>query len=294
MNVQARLTSLAQAIGADIKSLRASIASSLVWGGIGGVLANQTDLQEALEGKLSLSGGSLTGAINNTFPVTISSANALDLGSIDSDTIMVATGSQTQIRSLGDTAAGTRRRLIFIGNAGLSPSASLILPGSSLIAAKAGDVAEFESAGGNVWRCTAYLLADGSQVTIAAQLALQSNRISKLAMTGSPGESYTNGGTVTLYFAPINGAKRGQIRMKCVTAEHGFPVGSELLYPLTFGYVLGTTSYGISADVYTPGSGGLLILTIAAGGIPVISKATKAMATLTPASWRLIAEFSES
>ena len=53
MSVQARLTSLAQAIGADIKSLRASIASSLVWGGIGGVLANQTDLQAALDAKLA-------------------------------------------------------------------------------------------------------------------------------------------------------------------------------------------------------------------------------------------------
>lgn len=294
MSVQARLTSLAQAIGADIKSLRASIASSLVWGGIGGVLADQTDLQEALDGKLSLSGGSLTGAINNTFPVAISSANALYLGSIDSDTITVATGSQTQIRSLGDAAAGTRRRLIFTGNMGLAPGAPLILPGSSLISVKAGDVAEFESAGGNVWRCTSYLMADGSQMNITAQFASQSARISRLSMSGSPGQSYTNGGMVTLYFAPVNGAIRGQIRMKCVTVEHGFPVGAELLYPLNFGHVVGATSYGISTDAYTPGSGGLIVVTIATGGIPVISKTTKAMVTLTPANWRLQAEFSEA
>lgn len=294
MNVQARLTSLAQAIGADIKSLRASIASGLVWGGIGGVLADQTDLQEALDGKLSLSGGRLTGAISNASPVAISSANALDLGTIGSDTVMVSTGTQTQIRTLGDAPAGTRRRLIFTGNAGLSPSASLLLPGSAIIAAKAGDVAEFESAGGNIWRCTAYLLADGSQVTIAAQLALQSSRISQLGMSGGAGSSYTNGGTVTELFAPVNGAKRGQLRMRCVVAEHGFPVGAELLYPLNFGYVVGSTHYGVSSDVYTPGSSGAIVVTIAAGGIPVISKATKAIAILTPSSWRMVPEFSAS
>lgn len=294
MNVQARLTSLAQAIGADIKSLRASIASSLVWGGIGGVLANQTDLQEALEGKLSLSGGSLTGAINNTFPVAISSANALDLGSIDSDTITVATGSQIQIRSLGDAAAGTRRRLIFTGNMGLASGAGLVLPGSSLISVKAGDVAEFESAGGNLWRCTAYLMADGSQMNITAQFTAQTNRVNKLNLVVGGNNSYTNGGTINMYSVPYNGAVRGQIRMKCGITEHGFPVGAELLYPLNFGHVVGATSYGISTDAYTPGSGGLIVVTIATGGIPVISKTTKAMVTLTPANWRLQAEFSEA
>lgn len=40
---------------------------SLEWGGITGTLSNQTDLQTALDAKLSLSGGSMTGKLNCSF-----------------------------------------------------------------------------------------------------------------------------------------------------------------------------------------------------------------------------------
>ena len=52
--------------------------SSTVWGGITGTLSNQTDLQNALNAKLNLSGGTMTG--NLILPgITITSFDRLSL-----------------------------------------------------------------------------------------------------------------------------------------------------------------------------------------------------------------------
>lgn len=111
-------------------------------------------------GVLKTSGGTLTGALNESPALTLASATTTDIGSQNSNNLTI-TGTAT-ITSFGTAAAGVIRRLVFSGALTLTHNASsLILPGAENIVTAAGDTAEFLSLGAGSWRCTVYQKANG-------------------------------------------------------------------------------------------------------------------------------------
>jgi len=131
------------------------------WGSITGTLSAQTDLQSALDAKLALAGGAMTGAINEAQGSNIASASTTDIGAATGNSVTV-TGTTT-ITGLGTIQAGSRRIVTFAGILTLTHNGtSLILPTAANITTAVGDVAEFVSLGSGNWKCTNYQRADGS------------------------------------------------------------------------------------------------------------------------------------
>lgn len=60
----------------QIDNTKYKVGGGAEWGGISGTLADQTDLKEALDGKLSLSGGTMTGILTMTTDMIMGSGGA--------------------------------------------------------------------------------------------------------------------------------------------------------------------------------------------------------------------------
>jgi hypothetical protein len=111
--------------------------------------------------KLPLSGGSMSGSINEAKGADIASAATTDIGAATGNYVEV-TGTTT-ITALGIVQAGTRRKVRFMGILTLTHNgASLILPTGANIITTADDIAEFTSLGGGNWICTSYQRKDGT------------------------------------------------------------------------------------------------------------------------------------
>jgi hypothetical protein len=109
---------------------------------------------------LPLSGGSLTGTVNDAKGTDIASAGTTDIAAATGNYVVV-TGTTT-ITALGTAQAGAERIVRFSGALILTHNAtSLILPTGANITTAAGDVAVFVSEGSGNWRCTGYLRANG-------------------------------------------------------------------------------------------------------------------------------------
>lgn len=156
--------------GLDTSTSVAVVAADSVLGALGKLQAQATALGVALAGKLSLSGGTLSGALNNAPAVPLTSASTVDVGAIAANTVSI-TGT-TAITGLGTIAAGARRTLIFGSVLTLTHDATkLILPGAANIVTAVGDVAGFESLGAGNWKCVGYVRANGrALVTDASSL----------------------------------------------------------------------------------------------------------------------------
>lgn len=112
-------------------------------------------------GDLPLSGGTMTGPINDAPTQTIASATLTDIGAATSN--VVAISGTTTITGLGTIAAGSRRTVRFLGSLLLTyNAASLILPASANITTAANDTAEFLSLGAGNWICLRYNPASGT------------------------------------------------------------------------------------------------------------------------------------
>ncbi len=84
--------------------------------------------------------------------VDVASAGTCDIGAAASPYVRI-TGTTT-VTSLGSSAAGIRRVVLFGGILILTYNAtSLIIPGAANITTAAGDTAEFLSEGSGNWRC---------------------------------------------------------------------------------------------------------------------------------------------
>lgn len=111
---------------------------------------------------LPLSGGSLTGALNEA-AVTLASGTTVNIGAATGNVISI-TGTTT-IAGFDTVQAGATRTLRFSGALTLTHNAtSLILPGGRDITTAAGDVAVMVSEGSGNWRCADYLRASGAPV----------------------------------------------------------------------------------------------------------------------------------
>lgn len=112
---------------------------------------------------LALSGGTLTGALNNAATATVASATLTNIGAASSNSVIVS--GTTTITGLGSIAAGATREVVFSGALLLTHNAvSLILPGGASITTAANDTASFRSLGSGNWICTNYKKADGTAV----------------------------------------------------------------------------------------------------------------------------------
>jgi hypothetical protein len=118
-------------------------------------------IQTQINGKLNLTGGSLSGALNESNGADIASAATTDIGAATGNYVVV-TGTTT-ITALGTVQAGTRRIVNFSGILTLTHNGtSLILPTAANITTAAGDTATFVSLGSGNWVCTNYMRASGA------------------------------------------------------------------------------------------------------------------------------------
>ena len=109
-------------------------------------------------GALPTAGGSMTGAINESF-ATIASAATTNIGAAAANYLQV-TGTTT-ITAFDTIQAGTERTLEFAGALQLTNSANLILGGGGNYTTAAGDVLKFRSEGAGKWRQVSLLKASG-------------------------------------------------------------------------------------------------------------------------------------
>ena len=100
--------------------------ASVAWGDITGTLGNQTDLANALNAKLELSGGAMTGAITNTgavYSCEITDAQILvNTNSSNDQAYHAANGFFTSYNQA--TSSGSTLRQVWIDNEGLSNTQS--------------------------------------------------------------------------------------------------------------------------------------------------------------------------
>ena len=117
-------------------------------------------IQGQLNARLPLSGGNLTGPLNQAKGANKASAATVDLATVTGDTVHI-TGTNA-ITSLGTLQAGAKKTLIFDGILTLTHNAtSLILPSEANIITAVGDVAQMVSEGSGNWKCEAYTRANG-------------------------------------------------------------------------------------------------------------------------------------
>ena len=153
---------------------------------------------------LSLTGGTLTGALNEAQGVSIASAATTSIGTATGNFVTI-TGAVT-ITSLGAAAAGTRRIVKFASALTLTyNAASLILPGAANFIVGAGDILHFMGLGGSNWQCAGYqavvdLNMNGDKITglapgISATDAANLSQIVPGVQGGFKNLKITNGAT---------------------------------------------------------------------------------------------------
>lgn len=130
------------------------------------VLASLGKLQAQVTSRLPLTGGKLTGAMNDATPAALASAATVDIGAAASNVITIS--GTTAITGLGTIAAGARRTVRFLGSLVLAHNpTSLILPTGASITTAVNDTAEFLSLGAGNWFCIDYARSNGKAVAFA-------------------------------------------------------------------------------------------------------------------------------
>lgn len=124
--------------------------------------------QEALNGFLPVSGGTMTGAVNLAQPTVLASASTVYIGGAQSNNIIITGG--VSINSFDSITEGATRSVNFTGSLVLINSSSLILPNNGLnITTNPGDSALFLSQGNGVWKCINYQRLNGQALSFIAQ-----------------------------------------------------------------------------------------------------------------------------
>lgn len=119
---------------------------------------------------LPLSGGAMTGVIDEYKGADIASSTLTDIGAATGNYVTI-TGTTT-ITALGTAQAGAVRTCRFAAALTITHNAtSLILPGGANITTAAGDVITFRSEGGGNWRLASYAYVPSAGVTITASVA---------------------------------------------------------------------------------------------------------------------------
>lgn len=155
--------------------------------------------------KLSLTGGTLTGAVNEAATVQIVAAATTTIGATPSNNVAITTN--TTITAFDTIAAGATRTVTFQGIPLLTHNAvSLILPTGANIQTVAGDSAEFLSLGAGNWKCLWYQRANGQSLVgapDATKLPLAGGTMTG-AINGAPPVTLASAATVNIGAAAAN------------------------------------------------------------------------------------------
>ena len=103
--------------------------------------------------RLSRSGGNMTGAINEALVSSMALAGTMNIGAAPGNYIIVTAGTGP-ITAFDTAPAGARRFMLFSVSATINYNAStMLIPGSEDLSVVSGDVLEWVTSGGGVWRC---------------------------------------------------------------------------------------------------------------------------------------------
>lgn len=118
--------------------------------------------------KLGLAGGDMTGAINEALVASMALAGTMNIGAAAGNYIIVTTGTGP-IVSFDNAPAGARRFMRFSVAATINYNATtMLIPGAVNLNVVSGDVLEWVSGGGGVWRCVNIERWERSQAHTAA------------------------------------------------------------------------------------------------------------------------------
>lgn len=209
----------------------------------------------------------------NEAPTTIIAAvSTTPIGAAASNTINI-TGN-TAIGSFDNVPPGIRRTLIFQSSLTLVHSNQLFLPTLGNISVSAGDTAEFVSAGGANWRCTAYQRLSGEPLRQVWSREYNSGSL-----------SIVSGGTVTLTHSLGALPKLVTIELVAAVASDGFASGTVLQLSDS----LFVTASTFSAGVMVRKSTTQVILTYGSYSTVFYAKdGSGNFVSLTHANWRVV------
>jgi len=104
-------------------------------------------------GALRLTGGNMTGAINEALVTSMALSGTMNIGAAAGNYITVTAGAGP-ITAFDAAPAGSRRFLKFSVSATINYNATtMLIPGSENLSVVSGDVLEWVSGGSGVWRC---------------------------------------------------------------------------------------------------------------------------------------------
>lgn len=123
---------------------------------ISGILKGESGkIAQAVAGTdyMSMSGGTMSGAINEAMTSSMALAGTMAIGAAAGNYIIVTAGTGP-ITAFDSAPAGARRFMCFTVSATINYNATtMIIPGANNFNAADGDVLEWVSYGGGVWRC---------------------------------------------------------------------------------------------------------------------------------------------
>jgi hypothetical protein len=243
-------------------------------------------------------------------------ASTVNLATADGFYINI-TGA-TAITSFGTEGAGISYLLKFASTPVITHNGtSLILPGAANITAAAGDLMLVVSEGSGNWRCAYYLPA----VSTPVEKLMTTKGDIVAAATSGPATRVavgTDGQVLTAHASAIAGVKWAAPALtagtqcvknpyavnttttqahglastptlvihwiECLTGELGYTAGDRV-YPGNYYDASGECGYSVAADATN-----LVITTHVSVGVRVINKSTRALATITSANWKIVAQ----
>ncbi|NMY20838.1 hypothetical protein [Pseudomonas sp. WS 5410] len=127
-------------------------------------------------------------------------------------------------------------------------------------------------------------LGSAEAASLATAYASLASRISALEFGYiSTNQTWGIGGTITLNHGLAARPVRTSVEAECTTADAGYAVGSVVDLGTHQCLVSGANNFGFSTEI----SATQLIMNIAAQGLAIANKSTRAVVAMTPASWRL-------
>lgn len=127
-------------------------------------------------------------------------------------------------------------------------------------------------------------LGSAEAASLATSYASLASRITALESSYmSANQTWSNGGTVTQSHGLSVRPFRTSVEAECVTADVGYSVGAVIDLGASQCLISGANNYGFTTEA----SATQVIMNIAAQGLAVANKSTRAVVAITPGSWRL-------
>ena len=127
-------------------------------------------------------------------------------------------------------------------------------------------------------------LGSAEAASLATAYASLAARLSALEFAFiSSNQTWAIGGVITSSHALGVRPLRTSVEAECITADAGYAVGAVVDLGANQCLVSGANNYGFTTEI----SATQMVMNIAAQGLAITSKTTKAVVAMTPASWRL-------